>query len=280
MGRSHTSPPAADQAKRAHEQTRVHAPKLRWHAPGSGFGALRSPKAPSVLGDDHPVSRSAIQIHTLAVQATATSSTVLLGALAVAEHRSWGVRLLSAAVLVELTLLAILALARQIQREHILRLIAGGGERLRLEEVSREVRRLANPRYSAQLAKRLERALKDAQRWHRIPIASRPPQGIRLLAGFAGETRAIVEQLRAGHAALPGVALLDLVLSGGYESTLYAGDREALREQLWRISHLMGHGTERLAMSEHATRRSGLADLAYGPRVVVTDCARRTGEQS
>ena len=245
-----------------------------------GFGALRSPKAPSVLGDDHPASRSAIQIHTLAVQAAATSSTVVARGPRGRRAPFLGRTVAGAAVLVELTLLAILALARQIQREHILRLIASGGERLRLEEVSREVRRLANPRYSVQLAKRLERALEDAERWHRIPIASRPPQGIRLLAGFAGETRAIVEQLRAGHAALPGVALLDLVLSGGYESTLYAGDREALREQLWRISHLMGHGTERLAMSKHATRRSGLADLAHGPQVVVTDCARRTGEQS
>lgn len=245
-----------------------------------GFGALRSPKAPSVLGDDHPASRSAIQIHTLAVQAVATSSTVLIGALAVAEHRAWGLRLLGAAVLVELTLLAILALARQIQREHVLRLIASGGQRLRLEEVSREVNHLANPRYSVQLAKRLERALEDAECWHRIPVASRPPQGIRLLAGFAGDTRTIVEQLRAGHAALPGVALLDLVLSGADESTLYAGDRDALREQLCRISNLMGRGTECLAMSKHAAQRSGLADAAHGPQVVVTDCARQSEEQS
>ena len=210
-----------------------------------GFGALRTSKAPLVLGDEHPLSRNAILIHTLAVQATATSSTLLFGVLAVAERRSWGIRLLSAAILVELTLLTILALARQIQREHILRLIASGGQRLRLQEVSREVNRLANPRYSAQLAKGLERALEDAQRWHQIPIASRPPQGIKLLAGFADEARAIVEQLRAGHAAVPGLAQLDLMLSNGYESTLYAGDRDALREQLSQISHLMGCGPER-----------------------------------
>ncbi len=65
---------------------------------------------------------------------SATSSTVLLGVLAVADRRPWGVRLLTAAVLVELTLLVILALAREIQREHILQLIASGGQRLRLEK--------------------------------------------------------------------------------------------------------------------------------------------------
>jgi len=208
-----------------------------------GFGALRSPKTPSVLGDDHPLSRSATLIHTLVVQATATSSTVLLGVLAVVERRSWGVRLLTAAVLVELTLLGILALAGQIRREHILRLIASGGQRLRLQEVSREVNRLASARYSAQLARRLERTLEDAQRWYQIPIASRPPPGVKLLAGFAEETRAIVEQLRAGHAAVPGLALLDLMLSDGGDSTLYAGNRDALGEQLWRISHLISHGS-------------------------------------
>ena len=228
-----------------------------------GFGALRTSKAPLVLGDEHPLSRNAVLIHTLAVQATATSSTVLLGVLAVAEHRSWGIRLLSAAVLVELTLLAILALARQIQREHILRLIASGGQRLRLQEVSREVEPSRQPEVrSATRTKRLERALEDAERWHQIPIGSRPPQGIRLLAGFADEARAIVEQLRAGHAAVPGLALLDLMLSNGYESTLYAGDRDALREQLSRISHLMGRGTERR------------------PRIVTARTARTKKEQS
>lgn len=198
-----------------------------------------------MLGDDHPLSRSATLIHTLAVQATVTSSTVLLGVLAVAERRAWGVRLLTAAVLVELTLLGILTLTRQIQREQILRLIAGGGQHVGLEEVSREVNRLAIPTHSAQLATRLERALKDAEHWQQIPIASRPPPGIKLLAGFPTDTREIVEQLRAGRGAPPGLALLELMLSNGHDSTLYAGDRDALREQLRRISHLMSRDIER-----------------------------------
>ena len=209
-----------------------------------------------MLGAEHPVSRSAVLVHTLAVQATATSSMVLSGLLAVVAHRSWGVRLLGAAVLVELTLLAILWLAREIEREHVLRLIAGGGQRLRLEEVAREAKRLANPGYKEQLAKRLERALEDAERWHQIPVAARPPQGAKLMAEFAPDVRAMIDLLRAGRAALPGLALLDLVISGGYESTLYAGDRDALGEQLRRIANLMRCETEPLAMCGSAARRS------------------------
>ena len=244
-----------------------------------GFGALRSPRVPSVLGDEHPLSRSSTLIHTLAVQATATSSTVLLGVVAVAERRSWGVRLLTAAVVVELTLLAILALARQIQREHILRLIASGGQRLRLEEVSREANRLARPTCAAQLARRLERALEDAEGWYQIPIASRPPRGIKQLAALAEDTRAIVEQVRGGPAAVPGLALLELMLSDGYDSTLYAGDRDALRDQLSRISQLLGRGTERCAISQQNPQQRRLPDLALGSQIVA-DRARRTKEQS
>lgn len=115
--------------------------------------------------------------------------------------------------------------------------------------------------------------------WYQIPIASRPPQGIRLLAGFANETRAIVEQLRAGPAAVPSLALLDLMLSNGIDPTLDAGDRDALREQLRRISHLMGRGAERCAISKHRAQRRGLHDLAYGSQIV-DDSARPTMEQS
>ena len=228
-----------------------HDKPLSGMEPHRGFSGLRSPNAPSVLGAEHPVSRSAVLIHTLVVQATATSSTVLVGVLAVAERRSWGVRLLAVAVLVEFALLAILMLARQIQREHILRLIAGGGQRVRLEEVARQVGRLADPRYRLQLARRLERALEDAEGWHRIPIASRPPRGIKVLAEFAPDAQTMIERLRVGHTAVPGLALLDLVLGGSYESTLYIGDRAALGEQLGRINYLLGSGT---VGNERATR--------------------------
>jgi hypothetical protein len=33
--------------------------------------------------------------------------------------------------------------------------------------------------------------------------------------------------------------LLELLLTGGYGSALYAGDNDLLREQLWRIGYLI-----------------------------------------
>jgi hypothetical protein len=293
MGRTHTSLPASDEAHRAGrrpplsareprelgaESDRAHGKLIVASVTGRRFGALRAPRAPSVLGDDHPLSRNTILVHRLAVQATATSSTVLIGVLAATERRSWGVRLLAAAILVELTLVAMLALARQTQREHVLRLIASGGQRLRLEEVSREVDRLAGPRYSAQLARRLERALEDAIGWYQIPIASRPPPGMRLLAGFAEETREIVAQLRAGPAAVPGLALLELMLTNSYESALYADDRDALRDQLSRVHQLMGRSSEPSPWGERNHQRPRPHELA-SVLGIVADRARRTDGQ-
>jgi hypothetical protein len=164
---------------------------------------------------------------------------VAVGVLAVAGRRAWGIRLLCAALVAELVLFMVCALARQLQREHVLRLIASGRAGLPVEEISREAQRLVTPRHRGQLAERLERALDEAVAWHRLPVASRPPPGVRLLCGFAPEVRAIAGQLRDGQPALPGIALLELLLTGGYGSALYAGDHDLLREQLWRIRYLM-----------------------------------------
>ncbi|HEY6397244.1 MAG TPA: hypothetical protein VIX82_07300 [Solirubrobacteraceae bacterium] len=204
-----------------------------------GLAPFISPRAPSVLGGDHPLSRIVILVHALARQLAATTGAVVLAVVAVAERWSWGIQLLGAALLVELTLLAIFALARGVRRERVLWLIAKYGVQVPLEEVAREAIRLATPRHSADLAGRLERALDEAAGWHRLPVASRPPPGIRLLGAFAPEVHAIAEQLRSGRAALPGIALLELFLIGGYGSRLYGGDKLELGEQLRRIRQLL-----------------------------------------
>lgn len=192
-----------------------------------------------MLGRDHPLSRTAVLVRALARQLVATASAVALGIVAIAERWTWGVRLLGAALLVEVTLLAIFAAARGVQRERLLWLIVKYGTLVPLEEVTREAIRLANARHSADLAGRLERALDDAVRWHRLPVASRPPPGIRLLCAFAPEVHAIAERMRSGQAALPGIALLELFMIGGYGSGLYAGNKSELLEQLTRIRHLL-----------------------------------------
>jgi hypothetical protein len=191
-----------------------------------------------MLGADHPLARTAALAHVVTRQLVATSGALAVGVLAVAEGRLWGWRLFGAACLVELTLLGIGVFVRQIRREHVLQLIASGLARLPLEEVSREAGRLANPRHARQLAARLERTFQDAGRWFEFAIASRPPAGIRTLCLFGPEVDAILEQLR-DRPGLPGLASLELMLIGTHGSALYAGDENALREQLRRIRLLL-----------------------------------------
>ena len=204
-----------------------------------GREPLRVSRARLVLGCGRPLSQMVTLAGVLAWLIAAVSGVVTVGVLAVAARRVWGIRLLCAALVAELVLFMVCALARQLQREHVLRLIASGRAVLPVEEISREAQRLVTPRHRDQLAMRLERALDEAVRWHQLPVASRPPPEVRLLCGFAPEVRAIAVQLRDGQPALPGIALVELLLTGGYGSGLYAGDHDLLREQLWRIRYLM-----------------------------------------
>jgi hypothetical protein len=204
-----------------------------------GFEPLRASRTPLMLGRCHPLSPMVTLVRVLAWQMAAAAAAVAVGAFAVAGRRGWGIGLLCAALVAELVLVLLCTLARQLGREHLLRLIAGGCARRPVEEISRQAQRLVTPRHRAQLAERLERALDEAVRWHQLPVASRPPPAVRLLWAFAPEVGAIVEQLRTGQPAVPGVALLELSLTGGYGSAVYAGDSDLLREQLWRILSLI-----------------------------------------
>lgn len=204
--------------------------------------SLRPPRVHLVLGPDHALSRSAELAHTLTLQAIATAAATGAGAVAVAERRAWGATLLIAAVLAELTVLAVLAIARQVQREAVLRVIAEGEETLPLNAVARQARRLASPRYRAELTCRLLRALADARRWHQIAVASRPPEGVKILKRYAREIDEIVETLHGRQPALCGVAALELFLIGGYGGALYTGDAVELQQQLWRIRYLLNPG--------------------------------------
>ena len=180
-----------------------------------------------------------MRIHTLVMQAAATSVTVAVGGLAIVAGRSWGPRFLNAAVLVEATLLTILALAYRTHREHVLRLIAEGGERLPLDEVSLEVERLQRPRCTRELARQLERALENAARCYQAPTGSPQGQGIRPLSGSLSDVRAIINSLQREVAPPAGLARLTLMLRGADESALSAGDSDTFRGKLAAVDQLL-----------------------------------------
>ncbi len=102
-----------------------------------------------------------------------------------------------------------------------------------------ERRRLASCKVREHLAHSLERLLHDAERWHRILPAYRPPEGSQFLRFAAAEVRDVVGLLRAEHADVRGVALTARFLMDGYSSPLYAGNAGRLLEELRRIRYLL-----------------------------------------
>ena len=174
------------------------------------FNAFGPSDACSVLGPDHPLTRSTELVHTLAVQAIATAAIAALGAIAAADRQPWAAILLAVAVFVELIVLAILALSCELRRERVLGVIASHPELLPLAEVGREKRRLMNVGHRSALADRLGRALDQARSWHQISVASRPPEGVKLLSAFACEVEEVAELVRTPVPNVRGVAVLEL----------------------------------------------------------------------
>ncbi len=206
------------------------------------LGARHRSDVRSLLGPDHPLAGSTDLVRTLAMQAATTAGAVVFAAIAAAERVSWGARMFRVAMIVELLLIVMLAITLRLQREDVLRVIAGGGENLPLAEVTRATRQLANPMHVSDLADRLALAFQDAREWRQCQVASRRREGVKLLQGFGHEIGDIVGLLRTGEPTLRGLALLEVFLISIYRSVVYLGGEKELQQQLWRIRYLLTPG--------------------------------------
>jgi hypothetical protein len=173
--------------------------------------------------------------------------------------------LVSIALVIATTLVASAALVRSARRDGTLRLIVAGGSGDNTAALAR-LAALDEPEHRERLAAELERALRQAERWHELPVASRPPETVRTLAEFRAEIREIATSLRRPNAAAPGLALLELSLAGGYSSVLYAGSRQAVRESLWRIRFLLDQKAHQQDLAVRAALTKG-SNIAACPRL-------------
>jgi hypothetical protein len=148
--------------------------------------------------------------------------------------------LVGSATAVDLALLALVAMLRRQRRICARNVIIERGP-LHLPRVRLEMARLADQRYRARLAVRLRRAVEDAEGWHSLLAASRPPVGILELLPHVALVREIAKRLDESPANVRGIALADRLLDDGYASPLYAGDeyrlRCALRQILFELDH-------------------------------------------
>jgi hypothetical protein len=193
-----------------------------------------------MLGTEHPLARATALVRTFEKQAVAVLPVIATSVAGTVDGLSVAPTVLSASLVVEFALGMALLCARQVRRERAWDIIIAGSEGVDTAEVAREQARLSEPKHREQLAHTLERGLDAAQRWHQIQLASRPPEGVRVLRRFAGEVDEIVAHVRDERADARGIALLAHFLAGSYGSPLYSGDAQAVGHELARIAYLLG----------------------------------------
>ena len=196
------------------------------------------------LGDDHPLTRSASAVREVQTQGVVVAFAIAFGVVATLRHVSLAPIVLGVSVLLEVALLIALCLARQLRTERAWDVIIDEGERLEVAEVRREWERLSTCKRRNELARSLERALDSAERWYAIGPWSRPPEGVRLLAGLAPEVRQVADRVRGQGTGVKGIALLARFLAGGSGSPLCAGDVHAMRCELLRVAYLLTPATQ------------------------------------
>lgn len=101
-----------------------------------------------------------------------------------------------------------------------------------------EVARLRSPALRDELCAGLSRALHDAEHWHELLVASRPPPSVRRLAEHRRLVHGIIDALaRPGAPSLRAAVLLERLIKGGYGSPLYESGQDQLARELTRIHY-------------------------------------------
>jgi hypothetical protein len=187
-----------------------------------------------LLGPNHPLVRGEEIRGDLWRQSLATSLVVLVGTIATASRRGWGIPLLVASLLVQLGLAVALALLAQLQRERAREVIIAGRSDLALPVLELARRRLQRLRRRHRLARALEELARTAERWPPLVPGARPIFDPCQIRAASGELRAIAARLRDGTIPVAGVARIERLLTSG-DSPLYGREPEALGQELRRI---------------------------------------------
>jgi hypothetical protein len=205
-------------------------------------------RAAELLGPDHPIARAADATEAVRRQVVVCAVFAVTLTIFAWPQLQRSLPLTASAAVVELALLALLMLLRHERTSRIHQLIAAAGPALPLlAEVQEEARQLCDPRTRQALAKVLLRTLDSAERWAELPPAQRPPPNVRALAPHAALVRRAASLLVEGQPSARGVAIVEQLVTDGYQSPLYCGDGERLRRELGRIVfELESAGTKRL----------------------------------
>jgi hypothetical protein len=202
----------------------------RWASP--------RPTPAALLGADHPL---VLDFQRLAV---AVSQAAVVGAVCAGSIAAWlegssaAASAVAGAVAVELVLAARVGVLLQSRRLHLLELISEGRADLPIPALERLRRRIRLARHRGRLAGSVDALLApQVQRWDLVmtPWRFRDPD---LMPPIRHELVYIGARLRDESAGLPGIALMELLLTDG-TSSLHGDDPRRLHEDLGRVRFLL-----------------------------------------
>jgi hypothetical protein len=203
--------------------------------PHDGFHtrpATESAAAGELLGPDHPLARALEAWQTGIEQVVVLVVVEAFAAGLLSRGASSGLPLLIAAALVQVVIIARLALMRTRVHEQCRELIIERRASADLASVERERRRLADPRCRCELARSLERLAERAA----ATTAMGPNMPLHFAREVEPELREIATLLRADTTDVVGVARTErLITFAG--SALYGDDERRLRDELAQIRY-------------------------------------------
>lgn len=190
------------------------------------------------LGAGHPLARTQHRIAVAARQAAGVSALLVAAPCAAVLNRDLVVATAAAAALVTAILYG-QALALSVRRRTQVHDVILQGRAPAASLVMDEVARLLAPEHRAEVARRLERLLHEAEHWEDYLPSSRPPEGVRQLRPSAWTIHEIVNALQIEGVSARAVIMVERLIQGGYGAEAYRG-ADWVRRELGRIRFELG----------------------------------------
>jgi hypothetical protein len=195
--------------------------------------AAESETADRLLGRSHPLVRALRASQTACEQLLVLTVVEASAVGMLAGGGAVGLRVLIAAVVVQLGILLWLLAMRSCVQAECRELIIDGGAPAALATVDRERQRLADPRHRDRLARSIEDLLAAATA---VDPGAPRHLDLHLVERVAPDLREIVTLLRAGTTDVVGVARVERLMTEA-GSPLYGAHERVLRQELARIRH-------------------------------------------
>lgn len=206
----------------------------------SGQPSAEAEQAAALLGSDHQLARIIDLAAVLRRQLVLSSLALAGGAIALGTGTAWAPALTLSASVVEVVLVATIAVLASLRRTVVHELLISGPSDLPLQVLNKERHRLTSPRTRARLARSLKHIVHTTAAWPRNQRSCRPifdPRVVRAAAPLLTHTATLLQSEPPPPQA---AARIERLLTNG-NSALYGHTYDELRDELELIVQQLEH---------------------------------------